>query len=175
MIGQLHYRVAGRIGGLFAGLPRVRSCDVDGRYLIGHVAPWGKPALFEPDRDSDVPFLGWYTRGCVDLGVLPELRLKHDGERVGQCVELVESVSWLDAVFEVDEGPLGDAVLGLADELERLPLSGTYDGHARWHTGDPPGLEYTRGRLLEVAMVPEARFEGAYVVGRSSWPEGECG
>lgn len=175
MTAAAHFRVTGRVTGMYDGSRSVWLPPDDvstDRRLVGHVTAWRQPAEVRDESWYDRDVTAWYTRGCVDLSVLPEIRLKHGGQRVGQSVALIDTGVWLDAVFDVDPGPVGDCILSFVDDLERVPLSATYIGEVALHrNAERLGYEYVGGRLSEIAVVPAGAFPDARVVGRTNWPD----
>jgi hypothetical protein len=96
------------------------------------------------------------------------------GPRSATVLRLIDVPGWIDAVAAIDETPAGDAFLeGIGGDGGRLPVSIAFEpepgGLDRWPRDPLTGLEgvqRTRVRLTEIAVVDAAQYEGAYTYSR---------
>ena len=95
--------------------------------------------------------------------------------KVGTVLRLLDVPGWIDAIAAIDDTPAGNAFLeGIGADGGRLPVSIAFElgGAARWPRDPLTGLEgvqRTRVRLTEIAVVDAAQYEGAYTFARGSW------
>ncbi len=99
------------------------------------------------------------------------------GMPLGRVIRLIDVPGWIDAIAEIDDGPAGNAALeDIGPDGGHLPVSVAFDpdpgGMVRWPR-DPllglPGVQRTRVKLLDIAIVDSAQYEGAYTYSRGGW------
>ena len=176
MHSELHYRQAGRVV-VEAPTPHVPR-RVTGRYLLMHAVPIGVPTRVPKDSGD---YLEWFSRGGLRLPwPRPDFALRHQllgGTKVGTVLRLIDIPGWIDAIAAVDDTPAGDAFLeDIGADGGRLPVSIAFNpepgGTVRWPRDALTGLEgvqRTRVRLTEIAVVDQAQYEGAYTFARGNW------
>lgn len=170
MQGDLHFRLVSRFGSMHRAA-QVRAAE-PGRALFMHAVPWKTPTRIIPPKGE--PYDEWFNRGSVRMSSpRPGFWLHHRAEggvRVGVVAALVNGAGWLDAVALVDEGPVGDALLeDIGADGAGLPVSIAFEtlpGGMVRHGG--PGIERTRVRLSEIAIVDAAAYPAARIYARGS-------
>ena len=98
------------------------------------------------------------------------------GTRLGSVIRLlIYMLGWIAAVAEVDDNEVGRAALeGIGSDGGRFSVSVAFDpdpgGMVRWAadplSGNLPGVQRTRVKLLDIAIVDRAQYEGAYTYAR---------
>ncbi len=176
MDSELHYCQGGRIH-VEAPIPYVERRET-GRFLLLHAVPVGVPTRVAKDSGD---YLEWFSRGAPRLPYpRPPFSLRHvlQGRvAIGMVVRLVDVGPWVEAVAEIDDGPAGDAFLeDLGPDAGRLPVSIAFNpepgGTVRWPRDPLTGLEgvqRTRVRVVEIAVVDAAQYPGAHTYARGHW------
>jgi len=166
----LHFRTAaGETGGDHRHAAPSQSPERPDRRVYAILARWDAQARVEGTDTGSV----WYSRNSVDLDALPPVVLFPDGPWIGRTARLIDTGARLDAVIDLDDSADSDAVLGLLDDWSRIPLLPRYEGHVVARVGEDgaTGLEYIGGRLVEIAIVPSARFDIASAYAPGTGPE----
>jgi hypothetical protein len=174
MTGPVYYRRTGRIAGIRSDSAVHHATPPSGpRRVRIRLGGWGEPGRPDPSGTPRGTRLAWFCRGGIDLRSRPELRLQHDGRRVGQTVALIDGLLGLDAIADVDPGDDGDNLLHLVDAGLRVNVSATFLGQADEHPyllAARHDLAMRRGVLTEVAIVDDGAIPSARILGRSAWP-----
>ena len=139
----------------------IRRIDPSERVVLGVAAPYDEVSYLTPDPAGEVMLRGLFKRSLHHRADRIPLLRNHDTSiTLGWSTRFTETDSGLEALFKVNEGEPGDALLA--------------DAHNRYLTGMSVGyhpIKVTRGaggvqqvaeaRLVEVSLVGIPAYEGA--------------
>jgi hypothetical protein len=142
----------------------LRRVDQSERVVVGVVAPYDEVSYLTPDPAGEVIDRGAFKRSLHHRHDRIPLLRNHDTDRtLGWSTKFTETDTGLEAMFKINDGDHGDALL---DDMERRYLTGMSVGYKpiRVRRGEGGVQHVIEARLVEVSMVGIPAYEGAAMI-----------
>lgn len=139
----------------------LRRVDTSERVVVGVVAPYDEVSYLTPDPAGEVIRRGAFKRSLMHRQDRIPLCRNHDHSvTLGWSTKFTETDAGLEALFKVNDGPQGDALL---DDMTNRYLTGLSVGYKpiKVTRGEGGVQQVIEARLVEVSSVGIAAYEGA--------------